>query len=108
MPSLYSPCLASFDLRSLQKANLAHITHMLTETLSIKVSKTEKNSLRKVALERKSTPSRLLRVALQSVLSGNTSAQASLLERHQHLFASLDHGPGDLSTNPEHLRNFGK
>lgn len=81
---------------------------MLTETLSIKVTKTEKNSLRKVALERKSTPSRLLRDALQSLLSGSLSAQASLLERHQHLFDHLDQGPGDLSINPEHLRNFGK
>lgn len=81
---------------------------MLTETLSIKVSKTEKNSLRKVALERRSTPSRLLRDALQSLLSEKTSAQASLLERHRHLFDRLDQGSGDLSTNPEHLQNFGK
>ena len=81
---------------------------MLTETLSIKISKTEKNSLRKVALERRSTPSRLLRDALQTLLSGNPSAQTSLLARHQHLFDRLDQGPEDLSTNPEHLRNFGK
>lgn len=81
---------------------------MLTETLSIKVTKTEKNSLRKVALERKSTPSRLLRDALQSLLSGSSTAQISLLERHKHLFDRLDPGLGDLSTNPEHLRNFGK
>jgi predicted transcriptional regulator len=81
---------------------------MLTETLSIKVSKTEKNSLRKVALERQSTPSRLLRAALQSVLAENSAAQTSLLERHQHLFDRLDQGPGDLSTNPEHLRSFGQ
>ncbi len=81
---------------------------MLTETLSIKVSKTEKNSLRKVARERKSTPSRLLRDALQTLLASNDAPQASLLERHQHLFVRLDEGPGDLSTNPEHLKNFGK
>lgn len=81
---------------------------MLTETLSIKVTKTEKNSLRKVALERKSTPSRLLRGALQTLLAGSPSPQASLLERHQHLFDRLDQGPGDLATNLEHLRNFGK
>jgi hypothetical protein len=81
---------------------------MLTETLSIKVSKTEKNSLRKVALERKSTPSRLLRDALQAVLAGNPAAQTSLLARHQHLFDRLDQGPGDLSINPEHLRNYGQ
>lgn len=81
---------------------------MLTETLSIKVSKTEKNFLRKVARERKSTPSRLLRDALHTLLTGKDAPQASLLERHQHLFINLDEGPGDLSTNPKHLRNFGK
>ena len=81
---------------------------MLTETLSIKVSKTEKNLLRRAAAERKSSPSRLLRDALQVVLAGTAAPQTSLLAKHEHLFTDLDRGPGDLSTNPDHLRNFGK
>lgn len=82
---------------------------MVSETLSIKVSKTEKNLLRQTAAERKSSPSQLLRDALQIVLAGGSSGrQASLLDKHQHLFARLDQGAGDLSTNPEHLRNYGK
>jgi len=81
---------------------------MLTETLSIKVSKTEKNLLRRVAVEAKSSPSRLLRDALQLVLAGTAKPQSALFEKHRHLFTHLDQGPGDLSTNPEHLRNFGK
>lgn len=80
---------------------------MLSETLSIKVSKAEKNQLRKVAAERKSIPSRLLRDALQVVLAGNSGAHASLLDKHRHLFVRLDRGPGDLSTNPKHLQGFG-
>ncbi|MEI6653289.1 MAG: hypothetical protein WCP45_00855 [Verrucomicrobiota bacterium] len=81
---------------------------MLTETLSIKVSKTEKNRLRLAAAANKSSPSRLLRDALQVVLAGAAASQTSLLDKHRHLFASLDHGPGDLSTNPDRLRDFGK
>ena len=81
---------------------------MLTETLSIKVTKAEKNLLRQAALVHKSTPSRLLRDALRMVLDGGTKASASLLDKHRHLFARLDRGPGDLSTNPEHLAGYGK
>lgn len=89
-------------------ADADHDPVMRSETLSIKVSKTEKNSLQKVALERRSTPSRLLRDALQSLLSGNSAPQTSLLARHRHLFDRLDQGAEDLSTNPDHLRDFGK
>jgi hypothetical protein len=50
----------------------------------------------------------LLRDALQVVLAGSgVGQQASLLDKHQHLFTHLDQGPGDLSTNPERLRNYG-
>lgn len=81
---------------------------MLTETLSIKVTKAEKNLLRKAAVVRKSTPSRLLREALRVVLDGGGESSASLLDKHRHLFARLDRGAGDLATNPKHLRNYGK
>ena len=81
---------------------------MLTETLSIKVSKTEKNLLRRVAAGNKSSPSRLLRDALQVVLAGAARQPASLLDKHLHLFARLNRGAGDRSTNPEHLQGFGK
>ena len=81
---------------------------MLSETLSIKVSKTEKNLLRRVAAETNSNPSRLLRDALQVVLAGASGPHASLLDKHRHLFTRLDRGPGDLSTNPDHLKGCGK
>lgn len=81
---------------------------MLTETLSIKVSKAEKNLLRKTARARAATPSRLLRDALRVVLAGSAAEPATLLGKHGHLFDRLDRGPGDLSTNPAHLQNFGK
>lgn len=80
---------------------------MVRETLSIKVSKAEKNLLRQCARRSRSTSSALLRSALQSVLR-SPQTQASLLQRHSHLFENLDHGPGDLSTNKKWLRGYGK
>ncbi len=87
---------------------LVYHAHMVTETLSLKVSKTEKNLLRHCARRRGRAASDLLRDALQSVLESPPAAKSSLLERHGHLFANLDRGPGDLSTSPSRLRGYGR
>jgi hypothetical protein len=81
---------------------------MVTETLSIKVSKKEKNLLRQHALRTRQSTSDLLRRALAAVLTAPRAAESSLLERHAHLFEGLDRGPGDLSTNRQRLRGYGK
>lgn len=81
---------------------------MITETLSIKVSKAEKNLLRQCAQSRGQTPSSLLRDALRSVIESPRAGKASLLEKHGHLLAHLDRGPGDLSTNKARLSGYGK
>jgi hypothetical protein len=81
---------------------------MVTETLSLKISKTEKNLLRQCARRRGRSASGLLRDALQAVLESPPAAKASLLERHDHLFADLDRGPGDLSTSASRLRGYGR
>ena len=81
---------------------------MVTETLSIKVSRPEKNLLREHARKRRVTASALLRDALREVLRTPQTDGASLLGRHMHLFEGLDSGPGDLSSNKAHLHGFGK
>lgn len=81
---------------------------MVTETLSLKVSKTEKNLLRRCAKQRGRAPSELLRDALRSVLKSPEADESSLSERYSHLFAKLDRGPGDLSLNEARLRGYGK
>lgn len=81
---------------------------MVTETLSLKVSKTEKNLLRQCARRRGRPASDLLRAALRTVLESPQAAKASLLERHGHLFTDLDRGPGDLSTSAGRLRDYGR
>jgi len=81
---------------------------MVTETLSLKVSKKEKNLLRQCSRRRGRAASDLLRDALRTVLESPQAARSSLLGRHGHLFANLDRGPGDLSTSPSRLRGYGR
>lgn len=81
---------------------------MVTETLSIKVSKAEKNLLRQHARQTRQSSSDLLRRALETVLATPPAGKASLLERHAHVFEGLDRGPGDLSTNKDRLRGYGR
>jgi Arc/MetJ-type ribon-helix-helix transcriptional regulator len=81
---------------------------VVTETLSIKVSKAEKNLLRQCARRNRSSTSALLRDALRGVLQSPQASEASLLVRHGHLLEKLDHGPGDLSTNKARLSGYGK
>ena len=81
---------------------------MVAETLSIKVSKAEKNLLRKCAKRQRQTTSDLLRSALRSVLASPEVDDSSLLERHSHLFEKLDRGPGDLSTNRSRMSSYGR
>jgi len=81
---------------------------MITETLSIKVSKAEKNQLRRAAHAGRTTASDLLRKALHQVMRGTVGHPPSLMDKHCHLMDNLDRGPGDLSTNPDHLRGFGR
>ena len=87
---------------------LDYTAPVLVETLSIKVSKAEKNLLRREAVARKTSASVILRQALRQVLQGKSDGAPTLLDKHRHLFVDLDEGREDLSTNPVHLRNFGK
>lgn len=82
----------------------------LLETLSIKVPVQTKARLRATAKSRHTTPSVLLREALEAVLAGEPSkGRASLYEMSRDLFDDMGRGgPRDLSTNPRHLADFGQ
>lgn len=82
----------------------------MTETLSIKVPVQTKVRLRAAAKNRHTTPSALLREALDAVLAGETpKGRASIYEMSRDLFQDLGAGgPRDLSTNPRHLEDFGR
>jgi predicted transcriptional regulator len=81
----------------------------VAETLSIKVPRLTKTRLRAAALSRRTTASALLREALELVVAGQSSGQASLYELSRDLFEDLGRGgPRDLSTNPRYLSDLGK
>ena len=82
----------------------------MTETLSIKVPVQTKTRLRAVAKSRHTSPSALLREALEVVLSqGALAANASLYDLSRDLFERAGNtGPRDLSTNPKYLDDFGR
>ena len=79
----------------------------MKETLSIKVSAETKARLKAVAAARKTSPSFILREALDLVLDGGR-AKPSLYQLNRDLFENPGPGgPEDLSTNPAHLEGFG-
>lgn len=82
----------------------------MTETLSIKVPVQTKARLRAVAESRRTSPSALLREALDAVLAGEPrKGKATLYDLSRDLFAGTGRGgPRDLSTNPEYLEDFGR
>jgi hypothetical protein len=82
----------------------------MTETLSIKVPVQTKARLRAVAKHRHTSPSMLLREALDAVLSDAApKGRASLYEMSRDLFADLGRGgPRDLASNPKHMEDFGR
>ena len=81
----------------------------MDETLSFKVPVQTKVRLRAAARSRQTTPSALLREALEHVVAGESSSgRASLYDLSRDLFDDLGSGPRDLSTNPRHLRDLGK
>jgi hypothetical protein len=82
----------------------------MTETLSIKVPVATKARLRAVAQHRQTSPSALLREAIDVVLADNSiRRKASLYDQSRDLFTGKKYGgPRDLSTNPRHMKDFGK
>lgn len=84
----------------------------MTETLSIKVPKAQKARLRALAAARRTTLSRLMLDALESLArQGDTVAPASCYDLTRDLFETpgkLDGSPeGDRSTNPRRMAAFG-
>ncbi|MDQ6913349.1 MAG: ribbon-helix-helix domain-containing protein [Verrucomicrobiota bacterium] len=83
----------------------------MNETLSIKVPVQTKVRLKSIAKRRQTTPSKLLREALDLVLAGQkANGRPSLYDLSRDLFEKypLGSGPRDLSTNPKYMKDFGK
>ncbi len=79
----------------------------MSVTLSIKVPVEVRKKLDKVARERQTTASELVRQALAVVIESK-SRDGSCYELSEDLFDDLGTGPRDLSTNKRHLESFGR
>lgn len=82
----------------------------VTETLSIKVPVQTKARLKSVAKNRHTSPSALLREALDLVLAGKAAtSRTSIYELSRDLFEGEEGGgPKDLSTNKRYLDDLGR
>jgi Arc/MetJ-type ribon-helix-helix transcriptional regulator len=73
-------------------------------TVSFKLPEQLDDALSDLARRRKSSRSALVREALEGLAAGG---RRSVTAAADALVAPLD-GPADLSTNPKHLRGYGK
>jgi predicted DNA-binding protein len=75
------------------------------KALSIKVPAELSARFVKLARTRKSTVSQIVREALESYASGEG---LSFSDAAREFIGCLDGGPEDLSTNPKHMKGFGR
>jgi predicted transcriptional regulator len=61
-----------------------------------------------VAREQRLSKSAILREALEQRLQGGRKPVVYAFDLVKHLCASIEAGPTDLATNPEHLDGFGQ
>jgi predicted DNA-binding protein len=75
------------------------------KTLSIKVPAALSARVVKLAKRRKSTVSAVVREAIERYAPDEGSSFADAAKAY---IGCLDAGPGDLATNPKHLKGFGR
>jgi len=80
----------------------------LMKTVTVKLPDRLFAKLTKAAKNGRTTKSAVVRKALEAYLNSKRSAKkGSFLELAGDLVGCVE-GPGDLSYNPEHMRDFGK
>ncbi|HEV8072681.1 MAG TPA: CopG family transcriptional regulator [Opitutaceae bacterium] len=82
---------------------------MNVETLSIRISKSERAALRTMARKEKISQGQLVRKALRAYgVAPKEKAIPSGYDLVKDLIGKYTDGPGDLSTNPKYLEGFGR
>ena len=77
-------------------------------TVSVKIPERLDKALAATARRRRTTRSALIREALEALVAGGVRPQpGSVAEAAADLIGCVA-GPGDLSTNPTYLEDFGK
>lgn len=75
------------------------------KTLSIKVPRSVSARVARLAKDRQTTVSAVVREAIEKYDQPMTGSFAQLARKY---IGCVSGGPGDLSTNPKHLSRFGK
>jgi hypothetical protein len=75
------------------------------KTLSIKVPRNISSLVARLAKERRTTVSAVVRDALEHYAA---PARGSFAEAAREYIGCVSGGPGDLATNPKHMRDFGR
>ena len=78
------------------------------KTLSLKLPDALNRKLDIAVNRRKTTKSLIIREALEAHLSGADRPRKGSVREAIHDLIGIHEGPGDLSTNPKHMRDFGK
>jgi hypothetical protein len=85
------------------------LTHMKNETLSIRLSKAERDSMRRRARQEKISQGDLVRRALRAYgVTPEPEPQKTGFDVVGHLVGRSRGGPRDLSSNPVHLADYGR
>jgi hypothetical protein len=82
---------------------------MQIETLSIRLSKSERTALRMAARRSKISQGQLVRQALRAYgVAPKDQPKPSAYDLVKDLIGKNKGGPGDLSTNPKYFEGFGR
>lgn len=77
-------------------------------TVSVKIPESLDNALTATARRRRTTRSALIREALEALMARGIRPQpGSMAELAADLIGCVS-GPGDLTTNPKYMKDFGK
>lgn len=79
----------------------------MARTLTLKLPEALAARLQAVVQKRGRTQSDVVREALEQHLNGQTDVVGSCLDLARDLAGSVS-GPADLSSNPRHLRGYGR
>lgn len=78
------------------------------KTVALKLPDELEARLQAAVAQRRTTRSRFLRELIEAHLRGTRAPKDSALARAGDLVGCLSGGPTDLSTNPKHLKGYGK
>ena len=79
----------------------------MTRTLTLKLPDGLATRLQAAVRKRGRTQSQIVREALEAHLDGGSTGAETFLDRARDLAGSVS-GPSDLSSNPRHLRGYGR